>query len=387
MDGEQLIKDAVAAIGVGQQDDYKIVPTKHADSLEAAAAALSKILRGSQLGTAASQYEEKDSAATEAQKVFRKVAQRANCAVFLTTCLSAALLIVPSLVHDAKWLLLPLGCCGILSGALGAMWLFEIRHGNLLEAWMRGRAGAEAERLKYFDLATESVENSESAGIPLPLLQLEYFRRYQLDVQRAYYRKRRQDHKQAADKYLTLGAYAVGLGALATGFGGILAGALDSKWVCLAGLATAASALSAFTSTNEALGQDRRNEELYGIMNDALADLAAKLDEVRAAAAKADRQSLKQFVVAVHEQLCIEHKQWVDASVNTAASLAKLDEALAAAKSKAPESNRPAPTSAGSAESKAGLVSQSLDPRGAHDPQKQVPHRGPRDLPERTQPS
>jgi hypothetical protein len=58
-----------------------------------------------------------------------------------------------------------LGCCGILSGALGAMWLFEIRQGNLFEA----------ERLKYFELATQSVENSESAGIPLPLLQLEYF--------------------------------------------------------------------------------------------------------------------------------------------------------------------------------------------------------------------
>jgi hypothetical protein len=29
MDGEQLIKDAAAAIGVGQPDDYKIAPTKH----------------------------------------------------------------------------------------------------------------------------------------------------------------------------------------------------------------------------------------------------------------------------------------------------------------------------------------------------------------------
>jgi hypothetical protein len=45
MDGEQLIKDAAAAMGVGQPDDYKIAPTKHADSLEATAAALSKIAR------------------------------------------------------------------------------------------------------------------------------------------------------------------------------------------------------------------------------------------------------------------------------------------------------------------------------------------------------
>jgi hypothetical protein len=48
-------QDAEVAMGMGEPDDYKIAPTKHADSLEATAAALSKIIRGSQLGTAASQ--------------------------------------------------------------------------------------------------------------------------------------------------------------------------------------------------------------------------------------------------------------------------------------------------------------------------------------------
>jgi hypothetical protein len=84
---------------------------------------------------------------------FKKVVKRANRAVFLSTCFSAALLIVPPLVPVSKWLLMTLGCCGILSGTLGAMWLFEIQQGNLLEAWMTGRARAEAERLKYFELA------------------------------------------------------------------------------------------------------------------------------------------------------------------------------------------------------------------------------------------
>ena len=54
-----------------------------------------------------------------------------------------------------------------------------------------------------------------------------------------------------------------------------------------------------------------------------------------------DWESLKQFVAAIHEQLSIEHKQWLDASVNTAASLAKLDEALAEAKSKSTNPSRP----------------------------------------------
>ena len=72
MDSQQLIKDAAAAMGVGQIDDYDIAPTKHADTLEASAAALSKILRGSQLGTAASQYEEKDLSATEHRRPSEK---------------------------------------------------------------------------------------------------------------------------------------------------------------------------------------------------------------------------------------------------------------------------------------------------------------------------
>ncbi len=334
MAGEQLIKDAIEAIGLGGVDDYKITPTKHADSLGATAARLSEILRGSELTTAATQYEGKDLIALDAQAAFKKVAKRANWAVFVTTCLSAALLMMLALFPNAKWLLVTLGCCGIVSGALGAMWLFEIRQGNLLEAWMTGRARAEAERLKYFQLATQNGENSDGESIPLSLLQLEYFRRYQLDVQRIYYASKSKEHKQAADKLLTLGAYAVGLGALGTGFGGILGGSLNSKWVCLAGLATVASALSAFASTYEALGQDRRNEQLYGKTNDALADLTAKLDEVRGAAAKGDRESVKQFVAAVHEQLSLEHKQWLDAADNTKASLANLDKALTEGKEK-----------------------------------------------------
>ena len=132
------------------------------------------------------------------------------------------------------------------------------------------------------------------------------------------------DHKLAADRLLTLSAYAAGLGALATGFAGILGGVVGSKWACLAGFATVASALSAFASTNETLGQHRRNEELYDKTNDALAELEGRLDEVREAAAKDDRESVTQFVSAVHEQLSIEHKQWLDAAENIAVSLENL---------------------------------------------------------------
>jgi conflict system pore-forming effector with SLATT domain len=261
--------------------------------------------------------------------------------VFVTACLSAALLVVASLGDKTHWLFVTLGCCGIASGAVGSMWLFEIRQGSLFQAWMNRRARAEAERVRYFELVTQAAANSPTSEIPLPLLQLEYFRRYQLDVQRTYYRRRGQAHKQAADRLLTLGAHAAGLGSLATGFAGILGGVLKPQWGSLAGLATVAAAFSAFTATSEALSQHRRNEELYGKTNEALAEFEGKLDEVRAAAANGDRESVTQFVAAVHEQLTIEHKQWLDVTENTATSLANLDKALADAQSKLDSNQKP----------------------------------------------
>jgi SMODS and SLOG-associating 2TM effector domain 1 len=344
MTSDEFMEHAKAAIGAGQTDDGVLSPTGHAAALESKAPALCKILRGSQPSTAGREYERKDSDAIKAQLLFKKIAGKANWAVFVTACLSAAMLVAASLAGKSHGIFIILGCCGIVSGSLGSMWLFEIRQGNLFQAWMNRRARAEAERVKYFELVTLAAGNSEPSEVPVLLLQLEYFRRYQLEVQRRYYGKRSHDHQRAADRMLTLSAYAAGFGALATGFAGILGGVLGPRWACLAGFATVASALSAFASTNETLGQHRRNEELYDKTNDALAELEGKLDEVRAAAAKDDRESVKQFVSAVHEQLSIEHKQWLDAAENMAASLANLDKALAEAKSKPADSNsKPGP--------------------------------------------
>lgn len=52
--------------------------------------------------------------------------------------------------------------------------------------------------------STAVKDDGESGPIPLPLLQLEYFRRYQLEAQRAYYRERGADHERSADKILAL---------------------------------------------------------------------------------------------------------------------------------------------------------------------------------------
>ncbi len=221
------------------------------------------------------------------------------------------------------------------------MWLFKVGAGNLLENWMTARAEAETRRLEYFHLVTTSKDDGSDNSHPLPLLQLEYFRRYQLDVQRAYYRRRGAYHKQAADKMLTLSALAVGLASLATGMGGLLGAAWGPQWVAVAGLGVIATALSAFASAKEAASQDRRNMERYGRTVKALDSLSGKLDDVRKTAAVGEIDPMEQFVAAVQEQLSLEHRQWLETSESTKASLAGLEDALARSKAKLSKANAP----------------------------------------------
>jgi len=343
MERDELITVAKEAIGEGRSDDYVLDPENHAASLTPKAPALARILRRSELNVVVELYERKDSEAKEAQTVFRRTANCANWAVFATVCLSAALLVVGPVTSGAagKSLLVGLGSCGIVSGSLGAMWLFRIREGRLLEKWMTARAGAETARLSYFDKVTGLQDVDNDSLIPLPLLQLEYFRRYQLDVERNYYKNRGRDHAAAASKMLTVSSISVALGSVATGLAGFLGGALDSRWVSIAGVGTIASALSALASGDEAVGQDRRNEERYGRTQEALDSLAGRLDQVRDSAAADVREPLQEFVAAVHEQISLEHRQWLGTAENTQASLLRLEESLASARTKLMKTESP----------------------------------------------
>lgn len=350
MDRDELIKAAKETIGEGRPDDYVLDPKNHADSLTAKAPALASILRRSEFIAVVGQHERKAAEAREAQRIFRTTANRANWAVFVTVCLSAALLIIGPLTSGTagKSLLVGLGSCGIVAGSLGAMWLFRIREGKWLEKWMTARAGAEAARLSYFEKVTGATDVDKDPLIPLPLLQLEYFRRYQLDIERNYYRNRGRDHAAAAGRMLRVSSVSVALGSLATALGGFLGGAVDSRWVSVAGAGAIASALSALASGKEAIGQDRQNEERYGRTLEALESLAGRLDQVRDSAAGGAREPLQQFVAAVHEQVSLEHRQWLGAAESTQASLAKLEEALATARAKLLKAESPDPSRIGS---------------------------------------
>jgi conflict system pore-forming effector with SLATT domain len=339
MDYDQLIQEAREIIGQGERDDYIIAPTTHAAQFAGHAPALARILRGAALSVSAKQYEKQDAEAAQAQTVFKNRANQANLMVLLTACFSAVLLMVAPLVAGApgwvsKGLPIALGVCGILTGAAGSTLLFMIRQGSLFERWMKARAGAETQRTHYFELATAPNNDDPNSPIPLPLLQLEYFRRYQLDVQIAFYERRSREFQQAADRLLLLSAIAVGLASVATGIAGLLSGALDARWASVAGVTVIATALSSFAAAKEALSQYRRNRERYVATGEVLNHLCEKLDDVRTAAAHGEREPLETFVASVQQQLSLEHRQWLEIAESIPAALKDLEDALEKFKAK-----------------------------------------------------
>jgi hypothetical protein len=152
--------------------------------------------------------------------------------------------------------------------------------------------------LSYFTWLVE-----ESAGpidIQLDLLKLEYFRRYQLDLQIAYYRTRRSDHRSSAERTLNIAAWSVVVAAIASGAAGVL-GAMMTEWAALGSLAVFAAALQGFAASREAINQDRRNAERSERSAVALQGLRERLDDVRGGIAAGSHSVLVEYVAAVQD--------------------------------------------------------------------------------------
>lgn len=349
MGTEELFAKARAIIGEGEKGDYLIAPTEHAELLSKSAPALARVLRREKLQTTlAGQYQEKDQEAIEAQTDFKKTASRANAAVFWASCFSALVLVAAPLLANwpseyGKWTNMGLGICGLVAAGLGSFWLNVLQGGKLLERWMTARAAAETYRVQYFEAVVAPAEDDAQAAVPLLLLQLEYFRRYQFDVQRAFYKERGAQLRRTATSLLAVAAAAIAFASVATGLGGILGGALGPQFAGIAALAVVATALSSYVSARESMSQARRNAERYAKTRDALEALAGRLDEVRETAAANQRKPLEEFVAAVHEQTSLEHRQWLEAGKEISDLVTKLDDALAQAQKKpAPKPGAPA---------------------------------------------
>ena len=330
-------KMAVAREIIGREtgDDWKIEPTQHADKLRDRAPQLAAILESSEVSTEARRYERSDQEAGAVQKQYKALVGRANVFVFLCAEWSALILAANGWFSDPdpKRIIgvVAFGVAAVVCAGLAKMWLAQAEGNQLFERWMESRATAETMRLAYFQLvatmkqghATPWQEDEPS----IELLQLEYFRRFQLDVQLAYYEGRGNQHREASAATVRLSSYA----ALATMLGSGLGAGFTAAWSQAASLSIVGvfgAALASFAATREALSQDRRNAERYKRTLFALEGVAKDLDRVRRAVAAGDSDTVSKFVDAVNDVLSLEHRQWLKETEEGSKPVQALKQAL-----------------------------------------------------------
>ncbi len=309
---------------IGKQDnrDYLLAPAAHAELYRAKAPALADVLESSALSIEAQAFEERDAVAIEAQKTYKATMGRTNLAVLLVSMLGAASLAATILLPGKPAVSQGLSIGTAIVSGIGAFLLFRLREGKLLEDWMTTRAEAETHRIGYFTAIGEAARKTKDAS--LALLLVEYFRRYQFDVQHQYYKASGEDHRHSANRTVTIG----GAGAAVATVSSIL-GSMGNTWTAVFGaLAVAGAAIGAFAIGREQMTQDRRNGERYRRTATTLTGIAKQMNAVRDAAANANGDAVFEFIAAINEHVSLEHRQWLETADSEKAALARLGAAL-----------------------------------------------------------
>ena len=122
---------------------------------------------------------------------------------------------------------------------------------------------------------------------------------------------------------MALSAFTIGMAGFLNAAAGML-GAWRPEYAAIAALAVVAQSVASKIASGEAISQDARNGERYRRTRKSLTGLAGKLDEVRAAVARGNDKALAAFVESVHEQLSLEHRQWVETAKGADAATQRL---------------------------------------------------------------
>lgn len=316
-------------IGTQAPDDWKLEPHAHGAALPPEAGALKRILARAQVQDLMARYVRADHAAMRAQARYKRLGR-------LAIIMHAAAAIVGL---SATWLLAnnlsaalpaPIESWGTQTDvALAVQYVFiviAIGSAQLLlmlkpfDKWMKERAAAETARIELFHYVVAQDEPVRSGELSLLPLQLEYFRRYQLEVQQNYYGGRGGQHARAAGQLASrrslYGSLLAITGAPAIYFG-LRVAPLGAFGAALAktALVFIAAAVPILLSANRAfslLSQHDRDASRYQQTHDNLRHLSDHyLEAARAAAQAGDRAGVLSFADAVNDQISSEHREWI----------------------------------------------------------------------------
>lgn len=329
------MKSAQEIIGEQAPGDFNLQPETHAEALPPEAGALARILRSEPVRALVAEYRAADSDAIRLQKRYRSLSRFALILQTAAVFVGAAFIIgVP---ENTDWIVRALELNTVRSAPMvapNAFTLVEllcvviaagvatfIESANLFDRWNRSRAKAEVARVGFFALVTKSREETKSGESALLPLQLEYFRRYQLDTERNYYGRRGKEESASALRYnraLTLIGLALFLLSCFSAYrlyeaheNPALAIDLASNRI-IAFLGALAAATSAALNNWSLIAQYKRNAIRYTTTAKNLETLVDEyLDSARAAAAKNDVDGVLSFVAAVNHQISVEHQEWL----------------------------------------------------------------------------
>jgi hypothetical protein len=310
---------ATQAIGAGTDDDWVLALEAHASELPPEAGALRRVLERSEIQEIIRRYMQADRRALKAQARYHLAGKIGVWARVGALTIGAVALVVAG----ATWLspvektaLIVLQAVALATSYLSAYW---IKRRRSFLRWMEARGEAELARTAFFDAVTAADEPTRGAELALAPLQIEYFRRYQLDVQKAFYTGRGRQHLADARRSSFLRYALLALVALAAVAVVRALGVTDvfNDWnnvglqrLIIAFMTVASAIQSAFADVS-LMELNERNAARYAATAANLGDIEAKaLAPARAAAAESKKGDMLSFCASVNDELGAEHRAW-----------------------------------------------------------------------------
>lgn len=325
------VRSAEEAVGRDDEaSDWKLRPDHHAEHLPIDAGALRRVLMRPEIGTIMQHYTASDRAAVAAQARYKRIGRLGLYAATVATVVGAAFLLpIESLVSAVRPYVSAVQITALVVAFLASRWLVSAKP---FDTWMKQRGTAEIARASLFDTVARAQEPLAPGELALLPLKLEYFRRYQLDVQRRYYRGRGAQHQAAVwrnNKWLTASfvttAAAVVVGTivalhLAKAYVELpswlvdflaLMSPLDLNRTILA-LGVVASGFYGLGVARSLMDLDERNASRFQTVAANLEYLTETgLAKARAAADANNEAEVLDFVDGVQQQISSEHREWV----------------------------------------------------------------------------
>lgn len=308
---------AAKAVGEYQPQDWHLDPRSHAQRMTSEAGPLQRILQGARVQVILDQYESHDAKAGKYQSEYKRYGRWEIYLGGAAAIIGAVILYLasgdsgePGLSRTA--LLIVQGIC--LAGAVALK--YKLGHSAIYRQWQQQRTRAETARIELFETVCgltghQATATAAENELPLLPLQLEYFLRYQLQVQLNFYLQRGQQHADAARRFVNIGTVITFTAAVAASLTGL--GTELGDWVsssAIVGL-VAPILLTAQTSLSR-LNQDERNAARYAITHDHLMNLKKKSDSVRSAAEAGNQDEVFRFIRSVNEVISVEHTEWIE---------------------------------------------------------------------------